>query len=364
VLVFLVGCVGFDASSPDGPVADSLVPRPVGPAGLPPQGGQDTDPPAGDTGNSGEDTASPPDTATDTGTGAPEGSNPLAGLTFWVDPNSSPAQQAAAWRSSQPDDAAAMDKIAGQAVAKWLGDWNADIAGDVRSAVDAAAAVGAASLFIVYNLPGRDCGSYSGGGASDATAYEAWIDGIAAGLAGRKAVFVLEPDGLPQMDCLSSGDQDTRYTLLTYATATLRAAGGIVYVDAGNPAWIAADVMAERLTRADVASADGFAVNTSNFHYTTDVVSYGTAVSALVGGAHFIGDTSRNGLGPTSDNQWCNPDGRALGDPPTTETGNEIVDGLLWLKAPGESDGSCNGGPAAGTWWPEYALGLAQRATW
>jgi endoglucanase len=40
------------------------------------------------------------------------------------------------------------------------------------------------------------------------------------------------------------------------------------------------------------------------------------------------------------------------------------VDGLLWIKAPGESDGSCNGGPSAGTWWPEYALGLAERAAW
>jgi endoglucanase len=33
------------------------------------------------------------------------------------------------------------------------------------------------------------------------------------------------------------------------------------------------------------------------------------------------------------------------------------------VKPPGESDGECNGGPAAGRWWPEYALGLAQRAS-
>ena len=41
-----------------------------------------------------------------------------------------------------------------------------------------------------------------------------------------------------------------------------------------------------------------------------------------------------------------------------------LADALLWVKAPGESDGSCNGGPSAGTWWTEYALGLAERATW
>jgi endoglucanase len=291
-------------------------------------------------------------------------SNPLAGLTFWVDPDSGAAQQAAAWRSSNPDDALLMDKIAAQPVAKWLGDWNSDVGADVARAVDTAAAADAVSMFVVYNLPGRDCGSYSAGGASDGPAYEAWIDAIAAGLGGRTAVFVLEPDGLPQMDCLSSGDQDTRYGLIAYAIGALRAAGGIVYVDAGNPAWIAADVMSERLVLAGVSEADGFAVNTSNFHTPADVISYGETVSDAVGGAHFIGDTSRDGLGPTSDNQWCNPDGRALGAPPTTETGNERVDGMLWVKAPGESDGTCNGGPAAGTWWPEYALGLAQRATW
>ena len=37
---------------------------------------------------------------------------------------------------------------------------------------------------------------------------------------------------------------------------------------------------------------------------------------------------------------------------------------FLWIKRPGESDGPCHGGPAAGTWWPEYALGLAQRAAY
>ncbi|MER5876786.1 glycoside hydrolase family 6 protein [Streptomyces sp. NPDC001910] len=32
------------------------------------------------------------------------------------------------------------------------------------------------------------------------------------------------------------------------------------------------------------------------------------------------------------------------------------LDAYLWIKRPGESDGECEGGPAAGQWWPEYAL--------
>ncbi|MET0953525.1 MAG: hypothetical protein ABWX57_09565 [Aeromicrobium sp.] len=29
-----------------------------------------------------------------------------------------------------------------------------------------------------------------------------------------------------------------------------------------------------------------------------------------------------------------------------------------WVKHPGESDGTCNGGPAAGLWWRAGALAL------
>jgi endoglucanase len=79
---------------------------------------------------------------------------------------------------------------------------------------------------------------------------------------------------------------------------------------------------------------------------------------------HFVVDTSRNGLGPAPDGGWCNPAGRALGLRPGDYTGVSRQDANLWIKHPGESDGSCNGGPAAGQWWGDYALGLAQRAAY
>ncbi|RKN54957.1 endoglucanase, partial [Streptomyces klenkii] len=84
--------------------------------------------------------------------------------------------------------------------------------------------------------------------------------------------------------------------------------------------------------------------------------------SELLGGAHFVIDTSRNGNGPYegTDEPWCNPPGRALGDAPTAGTGDPLVDAYLWIKRPGESDGECRGGPPAGQWWPEYALALAR----
>jgi endoglucanase len=105
------------------------------------------------------------------------------------------------------------------------------------------------------------------------------------------------------------------------------------------------------------------------------------------GTTHFVIDTSRNGQGPWDyrskystaaiAQDWCNPPGRGLGIPPTTNTGNALVDAYLWVKTPGQSDGQCNRSvtgsttdpewgnivdPAAGAWFPQQALQLAQLA--
>jgi endoglucanase len=172
---------------------------------------------------------------------------------------------------------------------------------------------------------------------------------------------VLEPDAVAQMTCLPATGQQERLALLRDAVALLKAAGAAVYIDAGNARWVGAADMATRLKSAGIAQADGFSLNVSNFISTSANVAYGEAVSSRVSGKHFIIDTSRNGMGGTSDGQWCNPSGQALGETPTTRTGHRLVDAFLWIKYPGESDGPCNGGPSAGTWWPEYALGLARQ---
>ncbi|MGY1583215.1 glycoside hydrolase family 6 protein [Streptomyces sp. MN13] len=99
---------------------------------------------------------------------------------------------------------------------------------------------------------------------------------------------------------------------------------------------------------------------------------------------HFVIDTSRNGRGAWTPEPgkysgdpeaWCNAPGRGLGPRPTADTGVPLVDAYLWIKIPGESDGSCTrntGGtvdpeygivdPPAGTWWPDQAHTLARNA--
>lgn len=113
---------------------------------------------------------------------------------------------------------------------------------------------------------------------------------------------------------------------------------------------------------------------------------YANLLGATEPTTHFVIDTSRNGLGPwqppagvyPDPQDWCNPPDRGVGISATVETGVPLLDAYLWVKIPGESDGQCTRGlgpggttvdpewgmvdPAAGQWFPEMALELAQNA--
>ena len=285
--------------------------------------------------------------------------NPLGGASLWSDPESSAARQARAWRSSRPGDAALLEYIARQPQAKWLGEWSGDVRAEVARTL--ASADGRVPVLVAYNIPGRDCGQWSSGGAAP-NEYRAWIRDLAAGIGSRRAVVILEPDALALTDCLTEEGRAARIALVRDAVETLSARPGVsVYLDAGHARWHQPDEIAARLRAAGVAMAAGFALNVSNYVGDAESVGYGERVSGLLGGAHFVVDSSRNGAG-SAGGEWCNPAGRALGRAPTTGTDHPLVDAYLWVKRPGESDGECNGGPRAGEFWPEYALELAQRS--
>jgi endoglucanase len=161
------------------------------------------------------------------------------------------------------------------------------------------------------------------------------------------------------------------------------------------------------------------ATNFATTNYTPEFAANVTAsLASMMDGAsattHFVIDSSRNGRGPLdvskyasppynqpesavasiSAGSWCNPPGAGVGIQPTAHTGAPLVDAYLWIKVPGESDGSCDiaGGarawdfevynpwklpveqqthfdplwglvdPAAGAWFPAQALELAKLA--
>ncbi|QCW80710.1 endoglucanase [Streptomyces sp. S6] len=290
------------------------------------------------------------------------------GLAVLVDPDSDAARQVRAWdREGRKDDAKALRRIADRPVALWPA-WDAP-GPEIVAATKDAARTKKTVVLVAYNIPHRDCGLYSAGGAKDADTYRSWIGEFADAIGDAPATVILEPDALPHIadGCTPPEHHAERYQLISEAVDTLKAGARTkVYLDAGNPDWIVEpEKIAEPLRRAGIDRADGFSLNVSNFQSNASVKEYGALLSDSLGGAHYVIDTSRNGGGPLTGDRaeaWCNPPGRALGTPPTTDTRDDRLDAYLWIKRPGESDGTCRGGPEAGTWWPEYALGLATRA--
>ncbi|MGD0166831.1 MAG: glycoside hydrolase family 6 protein [Gaiellaceae bacterium] len=225
---------------------------------------------------------------------------------------------------------------------------------------------------------------------------------------------------------------------IRYAIGVLEANPSVsVYLDAGHSSWHSVGDMTRVLAAANVAGTQGFFLNASNYEPTSNLIEYGKWISQCLwfgsptsgswgaghydwcasqyyspdgpvspsdpstwhytdqwytdnvesqtwvpypgdaGLTHYVLDTSRNGQGAWSGAQnWCNAPDRGVGIAPTTNTGNDLVDAFLWIKVPGESDGTCdvrwvNGGdpawggiadPAAGQWFPQMALQLAQNA--
>jgi len=298
------------------------------------------------------------------------GENPFDGAQWYVDRYATAVSRANAVRKDHPDEAALLDKIAKYGGADWVGEWTAYVGDWVRRRNHEIEKQGALPLYVAYNLPNRDCGLYSKGGVTTGEAYRRWILDFARGIGDSRAVIVLEPDALGQLTkCLSETDQQERLELLRFAVRTFNTLPRTyVYVDAGHSKWMSVDEAAERLRSAGVDEAQGFALNVSNYQATDDLLEYGKKISAKLGGKHFVIDTSRNGNGPprvadpNSEDNWCNPPGRALGTPPTAKTADPLCDAYLWLKRPGESDGTCNGGPKAGQWYNERALELSRNA--
>ncbi|OEJ24966.1 endoglucanase [Streptomyces agglomeratus] len=287
---------------------------------------------------------------------------------YWVDPRSDAARQVAEWEAQgRSADADVLRRISERPVADWpAGD---DPAPDIEKAVRGAARDGRTVVLVAYNIPHRDCGQHSAGGADDAETYRRWIGSFADSIGSAPAIVILEPDAVAHIvdGCTPAEEHDERTELLSGAVDRLKQQPKTkVYLDAGNPAWIDdPGKLVEPLERAGVDRADGISLNVSNFQANDTVRSFGARLSGLLGGAHFVIDSSRNGNGPLPGSRtdaWCNPTGRALGTPPSDRTGDPLLDAYLWIKRPGDSDGECRGGPAAGTWWPDYALGLARRA--
>ncbi len=285
--------------------------------------------------------------------------------TLYVDPRT----QVSSWLRQHPGDGRAAvirSRIASKPTARWF--VSDDDARWVDAYVDGAAAAGKVPLLVAYNIPRRDCGSYSAGGAKSTASYLSWITRFANGVGNRKAVVLLEPDSLFYIDCLDAAGLRGRQDLLRRSVDILaaKAPKTTVYLDGGTlvHGTSGAD-MAHRLAPAGIGKARGFFVNVANFRTDAEAEAFAGQVNRTlkdrhgVSPRHYVIDTSRNGHG--SNGQWCNPAGRKIGRSPAWSSSSAGRDGYVWVKLPGESDGSCGIAPSSrsGQFVPDLAYKLA-----
>jgi endoglucanase len=393
---------------------------------------------------------------------------------FFVQPpaDGSLSQITGLLRSGDIRDAALLAALEAVPSAVWLtGGTPAQVAQQVRTTVLEASIERAEPVFVVYDIPGRDCSEYSAGGAAGESGYQAWIDAVAGAVGTTHAVLLVEPDALGNMpsDCglpvSSYPFTDTeRIAEINYAvTALEQDPNTSVYLDGTNAHWQAVGNISTRLLEAGVQQTQGFFINVSNYQTDAESQDYGSWVSdciamitdptnwaynqpgdcasqyypatvndfstwplttawyaqnmaGAVATTHYVIDTSRNGQGPNTmqaygaapynqsadviatlqQGNWCNPPDAGLGVHPTAKTGVPLLDAYLWVKTPGQSDGQCDAAlgvrawdytaytqpswptdvadqtlfdplwgesdPAAGSWFPQQALQLAQDA--
>ncbi|HEY2162287.1 MAG TPA: glycoside hydrolase family 6 protein [Solirubrobacteraceae bacterium] len=209
--------------------------------------------------------------------------------------------------------------------------------------------------------------------------FQRQIDEMARGIDKRPAVMLLELDAIGASACMQ------RTGALPYWLANIRyevdkvaaLPHTVVYVEGGYADSNSPSYTTRALRAVDIHKIRGFFTNDTHEDWTIDEVRWAQRVSRLTGGTHFIVNTATNGAGPLvprnrvryGNEILCNPPGRGIGPLPTTTPTDPRTkkvfagaDAFLWTAPPGNSSGTCNGGPASGTFWAAKALALSARA--
>jgi endoglucanase len=202
--------------------------------------------------------------------------------------------------------------------------------------------------------------------------FRRWVDEMVAGTGRRPVVYLLEVDGFGSSGCMAHRGTLSDYeSLIRYEIDKVSALPhAVVYMEGGYSDSNTARYTARALNRVGINKIRGFFTNDTHLNWTTKEVRWAEAISRMTHGTHFIVNTAQNGNGPKLNphpryqgvEDLCNPPGRGLGPRLTTATGFPNLDALMWTHTPGNSSGSCHGGPSPGTFWAARALDLAAHA--
>jgi endoglucanase len=309
----------------------------------------------------------------------PDEPNPLAGATFWNDPESpSMLQWRSLVRSGQANKADLIWKIAREPKSLWLGRFTRpNFRVKVRRLIDPAKAKGEIPVFTVLRAQATGCSpTYQGGGPAEDRRTMNWYEDLARVIGDDRVVIAFEPDSLGTIDCLARSRRDDRIRVLAHGVDVLsKLPNATIYIEAGASDWESARRTANQLRAVGIRKVRGFMLNVTHYDWTGANIQHGLEISRLTGGKHFIINTAENGRGGVHYKRWidrsrhiwrritvwCNPGLRGLGPAPTTETSRpDKVDAYLWINRPGYAQ-SCQHRPIA--WYLPRALTLARYAT-
>ncbi|HET9239077.1 MAG TPA: glycoside hydrolase family 6 protein [Oligoflexus sp.] len=293
---------------------------------------------------------------------SPKAPEEIGSRRFYVNPKSEAAKAAARLKDTQPREAGWLQQLAAEPTAVWFTAKTTEPEAEASRLAQAVAGSTVYAVAVIQALPKQDCMRYETPGLAPA-AYRTWIESLVRGLGETPIYWILEPEALLLTACLKAEALTERWNLIAETILVLKKnPRALVFVDIGYPGWLSVREAVDRLMKAGVMAADGFALNVGQYYATEDCIAYGQEISGRLGGKAFVLDTSRNGKGALSREAWCNPKNRAIGETPQAPTGIKGLEAYLWLKEPGVSDGTCNGGPAAGVWWEARAIELMRNA--
>jgi endoglucanase len=314
----------------------------------------------------------------------PAAPNPLLGQRFFLDRMEPAYMQWVRWRRTGETTKANMIwKLAREPRFRWFGKFTAPrMQKKIRGYLDRVQCdqPGTVPLMVVMRHQGKGCsGTYRAGGVAEDRRTMRWYDDFADSVGNHRVVIAFEPDSLGTVDCLARDRRKARLDVLRYGVDRLsQLPNATIYLEAGASDWEPATRTAKQLRYIGISKVRGFMLNVTHHDWTRSNILHGLQISRMVGGKHFIINTSYNGRGPLhyrkwisrakhkwrTINVWCHPGLRGLGPAPTTATANPMVDAYMYINRPGYSAGSCNGGPLpVGTWWPARALMYAEYET-
>ena len=214
-------------------------------------------------------------------------------------------------------------------------------------------------VLVVYNMPNRDIGQYSKGGAKTRESYLNFLKSFADGIGKNKPILIYEPDSLVHTTEMSKEDSEARLSLMKEGLQVLtNNCNALIYIDIGHSNWLSPVDASKLLNKVTNNKVRGFAVNVSNYRSNTESMKWSLELCEHRPNDYFVIDTSRNGNGPMVTIGVILR--QSIRTPPTCDTGEEKCDAFLWIKIPGESDGKANKGPRAGRFWGEMAEELVR----